>query len=66
MNELIPLSNTITSLEVSEMVEKDHSKLLRDIRNYSEKLAEAKIGLSDFFIEVHIWIVQEELYHVLR
>ena len=51
MNGLIPLSNTITSLEVSEMVEKDHSKLLRDIRNYSEKLAEAKIGLSDFFIE---------------
>lgn len=33
------------------MVGKDHSKLLRDIRVYSKQLAEAKIGLSDFFAE---------------
>lgn len=40
---------TITSLEVAEMVGKEHSKLLRDIRVYSEQLNEAKIGLVDFF-----------------
>ncbi len=42
---------TITSMEVSQMVGKDHSKLLRDIRKYCEQLAEAKIGLGDFFSE---------------
>lgn len=42
---------TITSMEVAEMVRKDHSKLLRDIRVYSEQLNEAKIGLVDFFTE---------------
>ena len=46
------LRNTkITSVEVAQMVGKDHSKLLRDIRKYSEQLGEAKIGLSDFFTE---------------
>lgn len=34
--------NTITSMEVAEMVGKEHSKLLRDIRNYVSQLAEAK------------------------
>lgn len=43
--------NTITSMEVAEMVGKEHSKLLRDIRNYVSQLAEAKIGLGDFFTE---------------
>ena len=38
--------NTITSMEVAEMVGKEHSKLLRDIRNYVAQLGEAKIGLS--------------------
>lgn len=42
---------TITSLEVAEMVGKEHNKLLRDIRNYASQLTEAKIGLSDFFDE---------------
>ena len=42
---------TITSLEVADMVGKDHSKLLRDIRNYTEQLGQAKIGQSDFFTE---------------
>src|SRR5574344_2321507 len=49
MNELE--QKTITSMEVAEMVGKDHSKLLRDIRNYAERLAESKIGLGDFFSE---------------
>jgi len=38
-------------MEVAEMVGKDHSKLLRDIRTYIEQLAESKIGLGDFFSE---------------
>lgn len=45
------IRNTITSMEVAEMVGKEHSKLLRDIRNYVAQLAEAKIGLGDFFTE---------------
>lgn len=42
---------TICSTEVAEMVEVEHSKLLRSIRTYCEYLSEAKIGLADFFIE---------------
>lgn len=49
MNDLT--RTTLTSMEVAQMVGKDHSKLLRDIRTYSEQLAEAKIGLGDFFTE---------------
>ena len=41
----------ITSLEVSEMVEKEHKELLRDIRRYIQQLAESKIALGDFFNE---------------
>lgn len=44
-------NKAIDSREVAEMVEKGHSKLLRDIRKYCEQLAEAKIGLGDFFTE---------------
>ena len=42
---------TLDSREVAKMVEKDHRKLLRDIRTYTEYLSETKIGLADFFIE---------------
>lgn len=49
MNDLI--KKTITSMEVAEMVNKDHSKLLRDIRNYISQLGETKIGFTDFFTE---------------
>lgn len=49
MNDL--RKNTITSMEVAQMVGKEHCKLLKDIRRYSEQLAEAKIGLGDFFAE---------------
>lgn len=45
------IEQTITSVEVAEMVGKEHSKLLRDIRNYVEQLGQAKIGQSDFFVE---------------
>ena len=47
MNELI--KNSITSMEVAEMVGKEHSKLLRDIRTYITQLGKAKIGFTDFF-----------------
>lgn len=45
------LEQTLDSREVAEMVEKDHNKLLRDIRRYVAQLGEAKIGHSDFFRE---------------
>lgn len=44
---------TIDSREAAEMVGKEHSKLLRDIRTYVEYLGEANIGQSDFFLESH-------------
>lgn len=42
----------IDSREVAKMVEKEHSKLLRDIRKYITDMAKAKIGLcsNDFFL----------------
>lgn len=42
---------TITSMEVADMVEKDHNKLLRDIRVYVEQLGLSNIGHTDFFQE---------------
>lgn len=45
------IGQVLTSIEVSQMVGKDHSKLLRDIRNYVSQLGEAKIGFTDFFTE---------------
>ena len=42
---------TLTSLEVAEMVEKDHNKLLRDVRTYIEQLGASNIGHTDFFVE---------------
>ena len=52
MSNMISLNNsTLKSMEVADMVEKEHSKLLRDIRRYIKQLGEAKIGFSDFFQE---------------
>lgn len=42
---------TITSLEVAEMVEKEHYDLLKDIRRYCEQLSQGNIPLPDFFTE---------------
>ena len=42
---------TILSVEVADMVRKDHNKLLRDIRGYVEQLGLSKIGHTDFFQE---------------
>lgn len=45
------IERTLTSLEVAEMVERDHPKVMRDIRNIIEHLGgESKIGQS-YFIE---------------
>ncbi len=41
----------IDSREVAGIVEKEHRKLLRDIRNYIAQLTETNFGPSDFFIE---------------
>ncbi len=43
------IEQTLTSMEVAEMVGKDHSKLLKDIRRYLEQLSEANIGSGEFF-----------------
>lgn len=51
MNGLIKTNNTITSLEVAEMVEKQHNELLKDIRRYCEQFSLGKIPQSDFFKE---------------
>ena len=44
-------AKSITSIEVAEMVKKDHKNVLRDIRVYVEELAELKIEPSNFFSE---------------
>lgn len=45
------LEQTLDSREVAEMVDKEHSKLLKDIRRYIGQFGEAKIGFTDFFRE---------------
>lgn len=45
------IEQTLTSMEVSEMVEKAHNELLKDIRRYYKQLGEGKIPQSDFFTE---------------
>lgn len=43
------IEQTITSVEVAEMVEKTHANLLKDIRRYCKQLGEVNIDFSDFF-----------------
>lgn len=45
------LERTLTSNEVAEMIGKEHSRLLKDIRTYIKYLAEGKIDSGDFFIK---------------
>lgn len=45
------IEQSITSLEVAEMVGKQHNDLLKDIRRYVEQLGEGKIPHTDFFKE---------------
>lgn len=48
------IERTIDSREVAEMIEKAHSKLLRDIRRYEDQFNEANIGSVEFFRENNI------------
>lgn len=60
---------TLTSMEVAEMVEKEHSKLLRDIRTYITQLGKAKIGFTDFFKEATYTTEQNKVlscYHITK
>lgn len=41
----------LSSMEVAEMVEKDHAHLMRDIRNYVDLLNQSNFGSVDFFKE---------------
>lgn len=45
------LEQILDSREVSNMVEKDHAMLLRDLRRYTKQFTECKIAVSDFFRE---------------
>lgn len=51
MNELINTEHTISSLDVAEMVEKEHKYLMRDIRRYSNVMTGANISPVDFWKE---------------
>lgn len=58
MNEI--MKNTITSMEVAEMVKKEHKQILKDIRKYTEQLGEGKISPTDFFTESTYTTVQNK------
>ena len=45
------IGQMLTSMEVAQMVGKQHSDLLKDIRRYIAQLGEGKIPSSDFFTE---------------
>lgn len=45
------IEQTLTSMEVADMVEKEHKRLLKDIRRYEVQLGEGKIAPSDFWTE---------------
>ena len=51
MTDLILIEQTITSMEVAEMVEKEHKHLLKDIRRYNQQLEEGKISPNYFWKE---------------
>lgn len=41
---MMKIEQTLTSMEVAEMVGKQHNELLKDIRRYVEQLGEGKIS----------------------
>lgn len=52
MNNVITIDNsTLTSMEVAEMVEKEHKFLMRDIRRYIKQLNECNLAPVEFFEE---------------
>lgn len=54
------IEQTITSIEVAEMVEKTHANLLKDIRRYCKQLGEVNIDFSDFFKESTYYTEQKK------
>ncbi|MDG4978945.1 Rha family transcriptional regulator [Lactococcus lactis] len=55
------LENTLTSLEVADMVGRDHGKVMRDIARIIEQLGEAKNGSSYFTEDTYISTQNKEL-----
>ena len=51
VSNIFTQEKTISSLEVAEMVEKEHKNLMRDVRNYVAELNQLKIEPVDFFQE---------------
>jgi len=55
MNDLTVINQNgqllVDSREVAQMIDKQHSHLLRDIKGYVEILTQSNFGFSDFFIE---------------
>lgn len=49
MRDLV--KTTLTSMEVAQMVEKEHKQILKDIRRYTQQLNEGKISPVEFFTE---------------
>ncbi len=45
------IEQTLTSLEVAEMINKNHADLMRDIRRYIKQLNQSKIAFVEFFQE---------------
>lgn len=45
------IDQTLNSREVAEMIEKEHSKLLRDLRRYTKQFNECNLAVVDFFRE---------------
>lgn len=54
------IEQTISSMEVAEMVGKAHNDLMKDIRRYCEQLSLGKIPQSDFFTESTYVMVEEK------
>lgn len=65
MNNLKMTEQTISSLEVADMVEKQHKNLLRDITKYNEELNQLKIEPVEFFRAIHIGMGKEKFVLVL-
>ncbi|MBO5145024.1 MAG: Rha family transcriptional regulator [Lachnospiraceae bacterium] len=45
------IEKTLSSVEVSEMIEKTHANLMRDLRRYTDQFNQCKIAPVDFFVE---------------
>ena len=65
MNELqftgFQESTTLDSRIVAQMLDKNHSDLIRDIKKYTEYLGESKIAFTDFFQESQYITTQNKI-----